>query len=117
MLEPIGEGDIHPRQFLGQFLRFVDEQWQTLRADMDLLLVELQHQQRYLVFGAIAVQAGVHIIVPLFLPSPSQLPAFCTNNRIRSGQGDWYRATEGMAGIIPEAHCLFNELKCTLRTG
>jgi hypothetical protein len=52
--------DIHPRYFFSQFFRFVDEQREALRADMDRFAVELHHEQGDMFFVKVAVQAGIH---------------------------------------------------------
>jgi hypothetical protein len=53
---------LHPWQFLIQFLRFVDEHRQALRADENFSALIMQVDEWDLLFGLLAVQANFHLV-------------------------------------------------------
>jgi hypothetical protein len=53
---------LHPWQFLIQFLRFVDQHRQALRADENYLALIVQRNKWNLLFGFLTVQAGFHLV-------------------------------------------------------
>jgi hypothetical protein len=44
--------------FIYQFVRFMDQDWHTLWADIEFLGLELESQQRSVLFRDVAINAG-----------------------------------------------------------
>jgi hypothetical protein len=51
---------LHPRQFLFQLLRLMDQRRQALRADKNFPALIVQMDKRNLLFGFLTVQASFH---------------------------------------------------------